>query len=83
MEEITKDDVAEKAKEDPEPRPEIPQLRRSARTPKPRERYSPSLHYLLLIDGGEPECYEKAVESEDSVKWELAMKDEMQSLKKN
>jgi hypothetical protein len=25
---------------------------------RPPERYSPSLYYLLLIDSGEPECYE-------------------------
>ena len=68
LEEIIEDDVIKGAIEDPEPVPETPQLRRSARIPKPRERYLPSLHYLLLIDGGELECYEEAVESEDSVK---------------
>lgn len=32
MEEITEDDIIKGAKEDPKPRLEIPQLRRSART---------------------------------------------------
>ncbi|RVW96525.1 Retrovirus-related Pol polyprotein from transposon TNT 1-94 [Vitis vinifera] len=38
------------------------------------------LNYLLLTDGGEPECYDEALQDENSSKWELAMKDEMDSL---
>ena len=53
LEEITEEDIAEGARV-PEPEPMTPQLRSSARIPKPRVRYSPSLHYLLLTDGGEP-----------------------------
>lgn len=74
MEEIIEDDIAMEAK-DPEPAPETPQLRSSTRIPKLWERYSPSLHYLLLTYV--LKYYEKAMESEDSIKWELAMKDEM------
>jgi hypothetical protein len=33
----------------------------STRLSIPPERYSPSLYYLLLIDSGEPECYEEAM----------------------
>ena len=33
-----------------------------------------------MTDGGEPECYDKALQDENSSKWELAMKDEMDSL---
>ena len=63
--------------------PGTPALRRSSRIPRPIQRYSPSLHYLLLSDNGEPECYDQAMQVEDSVKWESAMKDEMDSLMSN
>ena len=63
--------------------PGTPALRRSSRIPKPIQRYSPSLHYLLLSDSGEPECYDQAMQVEDSVKWESAMKEEMDSLMSN
>ena len=63
--------------------PGTPALRRSSRIPKPIQRYSPSLHYLLLSDSGEPEYYDQAMQVEDSVKWESAMKDEMDSLMSN
>ena len=33
-----------------------------------------------MIDGGEPECYDEALRDENSSKWELAMKEEMDSL---
>ena len=33
-----------------------------------------------MTDGGELECYEEALQDENSSKWELAMKDEMDSL---
>ncbi|KAE8703438.1 cytochrome P450 71A9-like [Hibiscus syriacus] len=60
-----------------------PELRRSSRIPKPTQRYSPSLHYLLLTDNGEPECYDEAMQVDDSIKWESSMKDEMDSLMSN
>jgi hypothetical protein len=61
----------------------VPEIRRSARIPKPLTRYSPSLHYLLLTDSGEPEHFSEAMQVKDSVKWELAMQDEIKSLQKN
>ena len=36
-----------------------------------------------MIDRGEPESYDEAMEDKESVKWELAMKDEMDSLMSN
>ena len=33
-----------------------------------------------MTDGGEPECYDEALQDKNSSKWELAMKDEMDSL---
>ncbi|KAE8730100.1 hypothetical protein F3Y22_tig00003041pilonHSYRG00846 [Hibiscus syriacus] len=78
FEEISRNDVQinpEAVQEEPS----APELRRSSRIPKPTQRYSPSLHYLLLTDNGEPECYDEAMQVEDSVKWESSMKDEMDS----
>jgi len=63
--------------------PETPVVRKSNRTIKPPSRYSPSIHYLMLTDAGEPENYHEAVETGDSVKWEGAMRDEIESLRKN
>ncbi|KAG8471369.1 hypothetical protein CXB51_036995 [Gossypium anomalum] len=48
----------------------------------PLRRYS-SDEYVLLTDGGEPECYEEAMESECKDQWVEAMKDELQSLHEN
>ncbi|KAG8493315.1 hypothetical protein CXB51_010698 [Gossypium anomalum] len=42
-----------------------------------------SNEYVLLTDGGEPECYEEAIESECKDQWVEAMKDELQSLHEN
>ena len=47
------------------------------------DRYSPSLHYLLLTNEGEPESFDEALQVEDSIKWEQAMDDEMRSLEMN
>ena len=58
----------------------VAEVRRSSRNIRPPPRYSPILNYLLLTDGGEPQCYDKALQYENSSKWELAMKDEMDSL---
>ncbi|KAK0593174.1 hypothetical protein LWI29_032305 [Acer saccharum] len=55
-------------------------MRRSTRTPIPNRKY---LQYMLLIDTGEPECYDEAYQGKDASKWELAMKDEMKSLISN
>jgi len=37
----------------------------------------------LLIDAGESKCFSEATQGNDSIEWELAMKDEMTSLQKN
>ena len=58
-------------------------LRRSSRTIRPPHRYSPALHYILLIDRGEPESYDEVLQDKELVKWELAMKDEIDSLMSN
>ena len=55
-------------------------LRRSTRSVRSPDRYSLSLDYILLTDSGEPESYKEALQDENSSKWELAMKDEMDSL---
>ena len=62
--------------------PQTPQSggRISTRIIGPPERYCPSLYYLLLIDSGEPECYEEAMQVKTTKKWELAMKEEIDSL---
>ena len=43
-------------------------IRRSIRVFRPTHRYSSSLHYLLLTDGGEPESYEDVLKVDYSVK---------------
>ena len=58
----------------------ITEVRRSFRNIRPPQHYSPTLNYLLLTDGGEPKCYDEVLQDENSSKWELAMKDEMDSL---
>ncbi|KAE8690148.1 hypothetical protein F3Y22_tig00110925pilonHSYRG00035 [Hibiscus syriacus] len=76
FEEISGNDV-QISPEAAQEKPGTPELRRSSRISKPTQRYSPSLHYLLLTDNGEPECYDEAMQVEDSIKWESSMKDEM------
>ena len=58
----------------------VAEVRRSSRNIRPPQRYLPTLNYLLLTNGGEPEYYDEALQAENSSKWELAMKDEMDSL---
>ena len=57
-------------------------LRRSTRKTQPSRKY-PSDEYVTLTDGGEPECYEEAMDSDQKQKWVDAMQDEMQSLYDN
>eukprot|EP00253_Pinus_taeda_P008372 PITA_08372 len=59
-------------------------LRRSTRerrTPKRYEDFSSSI--ALIIEDGEPSCYEEAVDDKDSKKWKKDMEEEMDSLAKN
>ena len=58
----------------------VAEVRRSSKTIKPPQHYSPTLNYLMLTDGSELECYKKVLQDENSSKWKLAMKDEMDSL---
>ena len=46
----------------------VAEVRRSSRNIRPPHRYSPTLNYLLLTDGGEPECYDEALRDENSSK---------------
>ena len=55
-------------------------LRRSTRIRRPPARFD---DFVMLTDCGEPSCYKEALQREDKAKWELAMKSEMDSLKKN
>ncbi|RVX10708.1 Retrovirus-related Pol polyprotein from transposon TNT 1-94 [Vitis vinifera] len=48
----------------------VAEVRRSSRNIRPPQRYSPVLNYLLLTDGGEPECYDEALQDENSSKKE-------------
>jgi hypothetical protein len=41
------------------------------------------LYYLLLIDSGEPGCYEEAMQVYTKKKWKKGMKEEMDSLVNN
>ena len=46
----------------------VVEVRRSSRNIRPLQRYSPVLNYLLLTDGGELECYDEALQDENSSK---------------
>lgn len=64
------------------PQPVSPQLRRTTRVTKPLQRYSAN-DYVLYTDSGEPEYFVEAIQDKAKVKWELAMKEKMDSLKQN
>ncbi|GJV96650.1 putative RNA-directed DNA polymerase [Tanacetum coccineum] len=64
------------------PMPPFVPLRRSTRDHHPSTRYSAN-EYVLLTDGGEPECYAEAMEDEHKKEWFDAMQDEMKSLYEN
>ena len=57
----------------------VAEVRKSSRTIRPPQHYSPALNCLLLIDGDEPDCYDETLQDENSSKWELAMKDDRES----
>ena len=87
LDELTKSTVQKMGEEDKEnvnsqvdQSTPVAEVRRSSKNIRPPQRYSPALNYLLLTDGGEPKCYDEALQDENSSKWELAMKDEMDSL---
>ncbi|CAH9088439.1 unnamed protein product [Cuscuta epithymum] len=57
-------------------------IRRSTRDRKPSTKY-PSTDYILVTDEGEPESFQEVLTSEEKDLWLEAMKEEMDSLKKN
>ena len=52
------------------------------RVTRPSQRYSAN-DYVLYTNSGEPKCFVEAMQDEAKVKWELAMKEEIDSLKQN
>ena len=46
----------------------VAEVRRSSRNIRTPQRYLPTLNYLMLTDGGKPECYEEALQDENSSK---------------
>jgi hypothetical protein len=87
LEDIMEDDVAGINLELPEvpqqpQEPSVP-VRRSTRVRRPPERLVPTFDHILMTDGGEPEHYSEAVQTKDSEQWELAMRDERNSLMQN
>ena len=87
LDELTESTVQKRGEEDKEnvnsqvdQSTPITEVHRSSRNVRPPQHYSPTLNYLLLTNGGESECYDEALQDENSSKWELTMKDEMNSL---
>ena len=58
-------------------------VRNYTRLSRPLEQLSPSLYYLLMIDSGEPEFFEEAMQVETRKKWEQGMDAEMDSFVRN
>ena len=58
----------------------IVEVHRYSRITRPPQHYSPTLNYIMLTDGSEPESYDKSLQDENSSMRELAMKNEMDSL---
>ena len=72
LDELTESTVQKRGEEDKEnvnsqvdQSTPVAEVRRSSRNIKPPHRYSPTLNYLLLTDGGEPECYDEALQDEN------------------
>ena len=82
--EVLIDDAQEEYDIDLGDTPELPQVptRRSNRLRKPYSRY-PLDEYVILAGGGELECFEEALDSEEKKQWLDAMQDEMKSLHDN
>ena len=70
-------ETSETVAEEPQTKQLTPEqvLRRSSRTIRVSDMYSPSLRYLLLIVEGEPESLDDALQVEDTTKWEQVMDD--------
>uniref|UniRef100_A0A0D2ZUC8 Retroviral polymerase SH3-like domain-containing protein n=1 Tax=Brassica oleracea var. oleracea TaxID=109376 RepID=A0A0D2ZUC8_BRAOL len=85
-EEISQDESGEAEESDDSevvPYTPVTELRRSSKIIRKPVRFSPSLNYILLTDRGEPDCYDEAMQVDETIKWELAMNDEMDSLLSN
>ena len=87
LDELTESTVQKMGKEDKEnvnlqvdQNTPVAEVWRSSRNIRPPHRYSFTLNYLMLTDGGELECYDEVLKDKNSSKWELVMKDEMDSL---
>ena len=65
----TEDGQGEQPQLDP---PVEPQVRRTSRDRHPSKKYSPH-EYIMLIDGGDPEDYSKALADEHKGEWLKAM----------
>ena len=46
----------------------VTELKRSSKTIKPPQRYSPSLNYIMFIGKSEPKSYEEVVQVDESIK---------------
>ena len=77
-------ETSETVAEEPEAEEVAPEqvLRRSSRTFRVQDKYSPSLHYLLLIDEDEREPFNEILQLEDTSKWEQSRDDGMFKLHK-
>ena len=87
LDELTESTVQKRGEEDKEnvnlqvdQSTPVAEVWRSSKNIRPLHRYSPTLNYFLLTDSGELECYDEVLQDENSSKWELATKDEMDSL---
>ena len=75
LDELTESTVQKRGEEDKENvnsqvdlRTPVAEVHRSSRNIRPPQRYSPILNYLMLTDGGEPDCYDEALQDENSSK---------------
>ena len=75
LDELTKSTVQKRGEKDKEnvnsqvdQSTPVAEVRRSSKDIRPPHRYSPTLNYLLLTDGGEPECYDETLQDENSSK---------------
>ena len=75
LDELTKSNFQKRGEEDKDnldsqvdQRIPVAGVRRSSKTIRLPQHYSPTLNYLLLTDGGESECYEEALQDENSRK---------------
>ena len=58
-------------------------VRWSTRLSRPPEISSPSLYSILLIDAGEPKCYDEFLQVDTKIQWDSTMEEEVDSLLTN